>query len=76
VVASTKRAMISSCDQLIIMTDHTKPGKTCLVPVAPLDAMHCLVTDSEAPQDLIAINRSRGPEVVIAEIPSWIQMHQ
>jgi DeoR/GlpR family transcriptional regulator of sugar metabolism len=70
VVASTKRAMISSCNQLIIVADHTKLGKTCLVPVAPLEAMHYLVTDSDAPHDLLGAIRSRGPEVVIAEIPS------
>lgn len=68
IIASTKRKMISSSKQLIIVADYTKFGNDCLVPVAPLETMDYLVTDSIAPRDVIEAIRSCGPEVIVADI--------
>jgi DeoR/GlpR family transcriptional regulator of sugar metabolism len=65
-IAATKRKMISVSKELIVVCDHTKLEQVCLVPVAPIEKMHTLITDEGAPQDMIATIRERGPAVIIA----------
>jgi DeoR/GlpR family transcriptional regulator of sugar metabolism len=66
-VSTVKRKMIEVSDQLIIVADHSKLNRICLMPVAPIDAMDILVTDSGAPRDFIAQIEQKGPRVIVAE---------
>lgn len=65
-VLTVKRKMIENADQLIIVSDHSKFDRICLMPVAPIDAMDILVTDAGAPKDVIAKIEEKGPRVIIA----------
>ncbi|MCL4487742.1 MAG: DeoR/GlpR family DNA-binding transcription regulator [Chloroflexi bacterium] len=65
-VAAIKKKMIASSHRLIIVADHTKLGRVCLMPVAPIDKMDFLVTDSGAPPEIVEAIHARGPVVKIA----------
>jgi DeoR/GlpR family transcriptional regulator of sugar metabolism len=60
--------MIDVSDQLIVVADHTKLGRVCLMPVAPLKRVDCLVTDSGASAEMVEAIRANGPTVEIAEV--------
>lgn len=66
-VSSIKRKMIAASDKIIIVTDHTKLGRVCLMPVAPINKMDYLITDNQADTDMIERIRAEGPKVLIAE---------
>lgn len=66
-ISSVKIKMIEAGDQIIIVSDHTKIGRMCLMHVAPLEAMDILVTDSGADEKYIEKIRQRGPSVIIAD---------
>ncbi len=65
-VSSVKIKMIKVSDQLIIVSDHSKFNRVCLMPVAPIDAMDVLVTDAGAPVDVLEEIRNRGVKVLVA----------
>jgi DeoR/GlpR family transcriptional regulator of sugar metabolism len=66
--ASVKKRMIEACQELIIVADHTKLGKVGLIPVAPIERMRVLVTDSGAPMDYVTNLRAHGVEVILAPV--------
>jgi DeoR family fructose operon transcriptional repressor len=68
-VASIKRKMIDACSQLIAVADHSKIGRLCLMPIAPLKKVNYLVTDDGAPREMIDAIKALGPEVLIASVP-------
>ncbi|HAF62521.1 MAG TPA: hypothetical protein DCK95_09365, partial [Anaerolineaceae bacterium] len=65
-VSSVKIKMIEVSDQLIIVSDHSKFNRICLMPVAPIEAMDVLVTDAGAPADVLEEIRKRGTKVLVA----------
>ena len=70
--AVVKRAMIDAAARCVVLADSTKIGVRALAPVCSLDELDVLVTDANAdPADLGAI-RSRGVDVVIAEMATSI----
>ena len=62
----TERSILAVGDQVIIVADHTKCNAVDMAFVAPLSAIHTLVTDAEAPADFVSALRSRGIEVIQA----------
>ncbi len=66
-VAATKRTMMEGGGQLIVVSDHTKLNRVSLYTLAPLAAMHTLVTDAGASLDALDLIRACGPRVVIAD---------
>jgi DeoR/GlpR family transcriptional regulator of sugar metabolism len=68
IVAATKTKIISAAKELIVACDHTKLDKVCLMPIAPLEKVDVLVTDINAPVELVEEIRSRGPKVIIAHL--------
>lgn len=62
----TDRAILGIAQQVVIVADHTKLGRVCPVAVAPVTAAHVIVTDAEAPQDIVTELRERGLEVLLA----------
>jgi DeoR/GlpR family transcriptional regulator of sugar metabolism len=51
--ALTYRAMMQRARQTIVLADHTKLGHVALYRIAPITAMQTLITDSDAPPDII-----------------------
>ncbi len=64
--ALTFRVMMRRARQTIVLADHTKLGHTALYRIAPITAMHMLITDSGAPQALLTALRSSGTQVQTA----------
>lgn len=51
----------------MVVADSSKFGVTTLSTVASVEAVDTIVTDSEAPQDVIEALRNRGVEVIVAD---------
>ena len=61
-----QRAMIRAARKVIFCLDHTKFGRRSVLPLCGLDSIDTIVTDSQAPQELVEQLRDRGMEVIIA----------
>lgn len=59
-------AMLKAAQKIIFCLDHTKFGRQSVSQLCNLDAVDTIVTDSRAPQKIVASLRKRGVEVVIA----------
>jgi DeoR/GlpR family transcriptional regulator of sugar metabolism len=62
----TDRAILKSGRKTIVVADHTKCGVISTAFVAPLTAMHTLVTDSMTDPDFIESLKTQGVEVIVA----------
>ena len=63
----TDRAILKIGGQVIVVADHTKCGAVAAAFVAPLSAIHTLVTDPETPTEFLDSLRAAGLAVVVAE---------
>ena len=63
-----QRAMIDAAQKVIFCLDSTKLGRKSVLPLCNLDCVDVLVTDSNAPSDLIQELRSGGLEIVLAPV--------
>ncbi|MCC7357923.1 MAG: DeoR/GlpR transcriptional regulator [Anaerolineales bacterium] len=61
-----KQAMIKAARQVIVVADSSKLNQASLFDVAPLEAVHVLVTDQGAAPEVVEQFQLRGLEVVIA----------
>ncbi len=61
----TDRAILQISDTVIIVADHTKFGRKAASRTAPVGAATMIVTDSEAPTDIVAELRRAGVQVVL-----------
>jgi DeoR family transcriptional regulator of aga operon len=62
--ARTARAMMARSRRVIVITDHSKLGRTALNQVMPISAIELLVTDAVGPSPELEAIRSRGVQVV------------
>lgn len=62
-----QRAMLKSAQKIIFCLDHTKFGRQSVSPLCGLDMIDVVVTDRQAPAELVAQLRERGVEVLVAE---------
>jgi DeoR/GlpR family transcriptional regulator of sugar metabolism len=62
-----KKALIASAEQVIVVADSSKLGETCLASVGPLSIVDTLVTDVNAPPDIIDLLRARDIEIIFAQ---------
>lgn len=67
-VAIAKQKMIAASEQVIIVCDHTKFNQVCLIPIARVGEIDCLVTDSGAPSGIVEAIRAQGPTVILASV--------
>lgn len=61
-----QRAMIQAAQKVIFCFDHTKFGRQSMLPLCDLGVVDAIVTDSDAPADLVAALRAREIQVVVA----------
>jgi DeoR/GlpR family transcriptional regulator of sugar metabolism len=64
----TKRAMMASADQVIIMMDSSKICARSLLQVASFDEVDKLVTDSGAPPEIMASLNEHGVDVHVVDL--------
>lgn len=60
----TDRSIISRARELIIVADHSKFGRVGPVRMAPMEAVSVVVTDDEAPADMVQALRGQGVTVI------------
>jgi DeoR/GlpR family transcriptional regulator of sugar metabolism len=65
-----QRAMMAGAQKIIVCLDHTKFGRRSVTPLATLERIDTVVTDSAAPLELVESIRAAGVEVVIAPLAS------
>jgi len=58
--------MLKAAQKIIFCLDHTKFGRQSVSPLCGLDMADVIVTDSQAPQELVNGLRERGVEVIVA----------
>ncbi|MGQ9629408.1 MAG: DeoR/GlpR family DNA-binding transcription regulator [bacterium] len=61
----TKMALIRNARKVILLTDHSKIGRVHLTFIAPVTAVHTLVTDDGISEDDLVKFRERGLEVIV-----------
>lgn len=64
--AQVKRAMLRSAKQCIVVADATKFGNVAFAAVAPLSAVHKIITDAAADAGMVQRIREQGVEVILA----------
>jgi len=65
-----QKRMIEAAQRVIFCIDHTKFGRKSMLPLCDLACVDTIVTDSEAPGDLIEQLRSQDIEVIVAPGPA------
>jgi len=60
----TDRAIMRIAREVIVVADHSKCGRVSAAFVAPLSAMHTLVTDTGTPPEFVAALTARGIRVL------------
>ena len=64
--ALTHRMTIQRAQQTIVLSDHTKLGQVALHTIAPITAISCLITDSEASEASLAELRDKDVDITLA----------
>ena len=59
-------AMMRAAAKVIFCLDHTKFGRRSVSQLCDLSKVHTIVTDSEAPAELVGKLREKGIEVILA----------
>ncbi len=65
-VVGSEQKMIEVAGKVIIVADHTKFGRGGMIPVAPLSAVHTVVSDKDLAPEYIDLLRTNGIEVLLA----------
>ncbi|WP_211231450.1 DeoR/GlpR family DNA-binding transcription regulator [Paenibacillus harenae] len=63
--AETKRRMIQSAKQVILVTDHSKFGKVSFAKVAELSDIHHCIVDDELPAQAVRAMEAEGIKVTV-----------
>jgi DeoR family fructose operon transcriptional repressor len=65
-VVGSEQKMIEIANRVIIVADHTKFGRSAMIPVAQLNAADTVVSDSELAPEYVELLRGKGIEVLLA----------
>jgi DeoR/GlpR family transcriptional regulator of sugar metabolism len=65
-VVGSERRMIEVSRKVVIVADHTKFGRAGMIPLAPLESAHVVVSDRELDERYREMLRSRGVELLLA----------
>ncbi len=66
-VAAIKRTLVQRCRQVIAILDASKWGRVGLATFASIEEINMVITDYQAPADLVRQVREQGVEVILAE---------
>jgi DeoR/GlpR family transcriptional regulator of sugar metabolism len=64
--ALVKRPLLGSANQVIVVADGSKFGRTTFVTVGPLSAVDMVITDETAPNDMVQALQDMGIQVIVA----------
>jgi len=64
-IAEVGRVMTEVAREVITVTDSSKLGRVGFTPIVPLSAVHKLITDTNAPPELVEEIRAAGVEVIL-----------
>lgn len=64
--ALLNRKMVEASRQVIAITDSSKFGKICLHRIIPVTALHVLITDTGAPEQIVQASHQLGFELQLA----------
>jgi DeoR family transcriptional regulator, fructose operon transcriptional repressor len=67
--AQTKKAMIASAREVILVADHSKVGRIAFTQVCRMDRVHRVITDAGAPPEFIQSLEKLHINVLIAGKP-------
>jgi DeoR/GlpR family transcriptional regulator of sugar metabolism len=62
----TDRLILKAGQEIIVVADHTKFGRSATVLLAPLESIHAIVTDHAASQEFTDAIQSRGIRVILS----------
>lgn len=65
-VVGSQRKMIEVSRRVVIVADHSKFGRAAMLPLAPLEAAHVVVSDRALDERHREMLRSRGVELILA----------
>jgi len=63
--AEVARAMVRAASEVIVVTDSSKIGVIGLATIMPVEMMHVLITDMDAPPEFVASLQERGVDVIL-----------
>jgi len=64
---ATERLLLKKGKEVIVAADHTKFNREATTTIGPISAVHRIVTDSQAPEKMVAELRVMGIDVIIAD---------
>jgi DeoR/GlpR family transcriptional regulator of sugar metabolism len=64
-MAEVDRMMVEHARKAILITDSSKIGRVGFVPVKPVTSFHTIITDANAPEELVKAIRDMGVEVLL-----------
>ncbi|MDQ7843528.1 MAG: DeoR/GlpR family DNA-binding transcription regulator [Armatimonadota bacterium] len=64
--AEVNRAMTAAAHRVVVVADRSKLGRATLVQICPIDAVHVLITDRDAPAAEVAAFRQAGIDVILS----------
>jgi DeoR/GlpR family transcriptional regulator of sugar metabolism len=64
-MAEVDRMMVEHSRQIILVTDSSKFGRVGFVPIKPVNSIHTLITDTNAPSEIVQAIRDMGVEVLL-----------
>ena len=65
-VVGSEQKMIEIANKLIIVADHTKFGRSAMIPVTQLEVADVVVSDTGLDPDYVSLLRDKGVEVLLA----------
>jgi DeoR/GlpR family transcriptional regulator of sugar metabolism len=68
--AEIKRAMVHAAREVVAIVDHTKWGRAAFSTFCQVDTIDRVVTDPDAPRDMIETLRGQDVDIVVADLPS------
>lgn len=71
-----QREMINVAQKVIFCFDHTKFGRQSLLPLCGLECIDTIVTDDDAPMELVKQFRAKGIEVILAPKADGNETHR
>lgn len=65
--AQIKRLIVAAASEVVALVDHTKWGRAAFATFVPTDRLTAVVTDGDAPPEMVAALRQRGVRVHVAQ---------